>query len=452
MKTFLMLCLLLGGTAAIAAEPRPQQFAHGFPVIAPGPAALYRITLPKAVYRSALRGDLGDLRVFNADDEALPHQLRHPVAAEQEAETVALAFFPIGSLEPAVAEKGLRIAIDAGGAIIEAPSPAPAGEDLAGYIVDGGEKHADLQELEIQWAAAEQGFVDRPLLASSSDLHNWRDAGSVTLADLSHGGQQLRQDRVLLSLPADRYQRLAWPAGQRARELVAINGRLRRGTEPLMRQWTAVAGRPAKDGAFEFDSEAHYPVDRLRMALPQQNSVVRVRWLSRNDPAATWRALGSELQYRLEAEGTTLRGGEFPVATDTDRYWRVEIIDGDAASLGSQPRLELGWVAHELLFVARGGAPFQLAVGSAQVGAPRSPVDALLAGFDSDTQASMSMEARLGKRRELGGDAALVPPAEPVPWQRYLLWAILIAAVALLARMALGLFRQMNGGDDKQHP
>ena len=38
----------------------------------------------------------------------------------------------------------------------------------------------------------------------------------------------------------------------------------------------------------------------------------------------------------------------------------------------------------------------------------------------------------------------LRPLPPPVPWQRYLLWALLIGGVLVLLAMAVRLYRQMN--------
>ena len=131
-----------------------------------------------------------------------------------------------------------------------------------------------------------------------------------------------------------------------------------------------------------------------------------------------------------------------------DRYWRVEVVDGDAAALGAAPRLAIGWRPDELLFMARGEPPFQLAVGSIEVITADQSVNALLGSFDAARQDSLTATAVLGERLTLGGDAALTPLPPPTPWQRYLLWAVLVAAVLLLARMAQQLYRQMNAPAD----
>ena len=39
--------------------------------------------------------------------------------------------------------------------------------------------------------------------------------------------------------------------------------------------------------------------------------------------------------------------------------------------------------------------------------------------------------------------SAIVPRPPPLPWQRILLWAVLVLGVLLLGRMALGLYREM---------
>jgi hypothetical protein len=61
---------------AHAAEPAPQDFAYGYPIVASPEASAYRITLPLAIYRGTVRDDLGDLAVFNARGEVVPFFIR----------------------------------------------------------------------------------------------------------------------------------------------------------------------------------------------------------------------------------------------------------------------------------------------------------------------------------------------------------------------------------------
>ena len=68
----------------------------------------------------------------------------------------------------------------------------------------------------------------------------------------------------------------------------------------------------------------------------------------------------------------------------------------------------------------------------------------LLADLDATRREALTGSATLGARSRLAGPDALQPLPPPVPWQRYLLWALLIGAVLVLLAMALRLYRQMN--------
>ena len=74
-------------------------------------------------------------------------------------------------------------------------------------------------------------------------------------------------------------------------------------------------------------------------------------------------------------------------------------------------------------------------------------MDTLLTGLDAEQSEALIMDATLGPRHTLGGAAALRPMTPPTPWQRYLLLSVLIAAVLMLARMALQLYREISARD-----
>ena len=134
------------------------------------------------------------------------------------------------------------------------------------------------------------------------------------------------------------------------------------------------------------------------------------------------------------------------------RYWDVDFDESSAKEgwpNGGAPALELGWVPHDLTFVAQGEPPYTLAFGSAAIGRSTQPVDALLRLIDKKQESALIQSARVSQRIVLGGEGRLKPPPPPLPWKQWLLWAVLVLGVAFLGWMVRRLMRQLGEGGEK---
>lgn len=67
-------------TVTLAADrpPTPQSFAYGLELAISGSNPFHELELPLEVYQNVTRTDLGDIRVFNGNDDIVPHLLRKP--------------------------------------------------------------------------------------------------------------------------------------------------------------------------------------------------------------------------------------------------------------------------------------------------------------------------------------------------------------------------------------
>jgi hypothetical protein len=79
---FLLLSTLLVPTAAAGDPVSPSDFAYTAGILTQGEGAVYRLGLTPEVYDGLTRPDLGDLRVFNAAGQPVPHALIMPSAAQ----------------------------------------------------------------------------------------------------------------------------------------------------------------------------------------------------------------------------------------------------------------------------------------------------------------------------------------------------------------------------------
>jgi hypothetical protein len=443
-----LLALLTVAALARAEEPLvPGQFAQGFALeLSPG-AAVYRVRLDATVYRSVQRADLGDTAVFNGAGEAVPQAFEAtPAPATRAPEEHPLPFYPVRDDAGEDTRSGLSVTVDAAGAVIsiEAPAGAVAAEGPPSWIVDAGEGFAALRGLRIEWTESGGSFAQPVTVYTSTDLLEWNYLTQATLADLEHGGHRLRQDLIEFGYAPARFLRIDWNGTLEASGIRAVHGRLAPAEAPVPREFLALAcvAVTAPDTGCVFDTGGPVPVDRLRVHLPGENNLAELRVWSRPASEARWIERGTALAWQLAAAGSVLQSAEIAVPTTRDRHWRLEALNADAGALGQAPTVDAGWIPDALLFVARGSGPFTLAAGSATGVAPAQPVAGMLETVGADGQGPYLAEALLGEAHALGGEQALRPPVAPVPWQRYLMWALLVGGVVVLLRMALSLLRQ----------
>jgi hypothetical protein len=440
--------LLVGLALCADAAERPEEFAFGAALESGSAGPLRRVELPPWVYMGVVRPDLGDLRVFNAQGEVVPHALMpRPTPATSSEPGTALPHFPIRTTVGAAPEAiDIKVQRTAGGTItrVEATRGATgAALALTGYLLDASAFKAPIASLELAFREPESGFSGTVRVEGSDDLERWSTlAAGVPVVALQFGGQRLERRLVELTAARSKYLRMTWPAGQPELELTAVQARPASVAIEPARAWRKVAGTPVAghDGEFEFDLEGRFPVDRLRVELPQDNTVVSAQVLSRPDPHADWRPAGSSVLYRLRQEPDAVTSPALAIGVNHDRHWLLR-VDQKGGGVGrGVVRLEAGWVPQTLVFVARGNGPFQLAYGNARAQPSAYPIESLVPGFRTDAELQPDL-VTAGEQRTVAGAAALRPQRDLRTWS---LWAVLFLGVALLAWMAWRLGKQVG--------
>jgi hypothetical protein len=453
-KLFLLLPLV---AAAQQAEPlKPDDFAYGMPLEVDGTGALYSFDLPLEVYRHVTRGDMGDLRIFNGDGEVVLHQLRPGVKKEStQPSLLELPFFPILETDGDQSADGqIRIATDKSGAVIDFWQRGAVKQDgtITRYLIDASAVKQPLEKLSLDWGETDEGFLVPVTLEYSNDLSNWRPLiVNAALAALSQGDDRLRQNDIALPQIQAKYYRLDWPLGKKGIRLHSLHATLKPQGGEIERHWLRLlpVSGVTGDGIYEFHVDGHFPVDRVKVQLPQSNTVVRARLYSRSAaPKASWRLHLQGLLYNLQRDGRTFTNDiiRLPLVDNPD--WRLE-IETDGGGLGKgDPVLELGWVPDRIDFVARGDGPFVLAFGAADVAQPHGDMSTLIGSLRQAQEGEdFIRSAAPGPMYELGGEYRLHSAPPPLPWKRWLLWLSLIGGVLAVALMVRSLYRQMSNED-----
>lgn len=437
--------------AAWGAEQPLYNFAKGYRLQVDGKSAIYQLALPEEVYKTVVRSDLGDVRVFNSDGESVPHAIRKQESIEtREAVHLQLPFFPFNSdVKNFNADKNVDIMVAGDGTIVRINNRGDEyvaqNSIINSYLIDLSGLHQSIDELEFELAGSEGSYIKKLSLKASNDLNHWQYyVPNATLVKMDYGGHSLIKNRIKVPNRRPKYLRLDWIDRSNGIQVTAVRATLNTAHTIHMRKWSRVSGLRSKDNdqIIEFDTGGLYPIDRINVALPERNSLIEATLSSRPNKKANWTPRYSGLFYNLQVQDNLLKPEPVSVRLSTDRYWQLQIRT--RGGLGARlPVLAFGWLPNDLYFLARGDGPYTLAFGNGQVGAPGRPIDALMRVLGDNQSGLLMRQARLMESVELLGDAALAPELS-IPWLRILLWAILIAGVLVLGFMAYRLLKQLN--------
>lgn len=432
----------LCANAATASE----EFAYAVPVTPSGQDALQQLEVPQAVYEGVVRADLADLRVVNASGEPVPHALRpRPAPGTEPGRLIELPYFPLtGSRDSRTDTLEIRTERTALGTIVRVTTPGPKTDQvLRGYLVDVAQLDAPLHALELDWRVPIGDFSGTLQVEASDDLQSWRTLSiAAPLLRLTYGERELVRKTVELPAWKSKYLRLSWPSSQPPLELTRLRGRRSDVLLEPSRQWKRVTSHPgSKAGEYRFDPEGRMPVDRLRVSLPNPNTLVSVRVQARSRDDQPWQTLSTAVLYRLVHEGREVANPDLPVPGSGWSDWQL-VVDQRGGGIGAgTPVIEVGWVPQQLVFVARGASPFRLVYGSASAKAAAIPIQELVPGWRSDAELT-AQTASTGARQMLAGPRVLTPQPDYKVWA---LWGSLALGVAILAWMAWQLARQLRG-------
>lgn len=444
------LCGLWLAALGAVADVTPGDFAYGQQIIITEPAAGYRLSLPIDAYRNLVRPDLGDLRVFNGKGEVVPYALRRPrLESVQKYPARPLPLFALSSAANASLD-AIRVTIESGrGAVnVETHGNGKKPPAIVSYIADARSVDRAIAAFSLEWPADAAEFAGRLRVEATDDLSAWRTVlPGAAVANLGTEAQRLVEKRVEFHPVQAKYWRLSWADGQAPFVLTGVQAEPSDSRVELERESVTLSsgGEGSQPGEFVFDTHAQLPIDRVKLELPEANSVVQAEISTRSSASAPWQFVTRRGFYRLAGQGGEVASGWVSVPYDGDRFWQVK-IDGKTGGLGTQaPKLALGWMAHELVFIARGDGPFQLAYGSIDAVPAEAAVESILPVIASPGGGGSLVRistAKLGALAPLGGEGKRTLPPAPFPWKVYVLWAVLGAGVLVLGFMAMRLARE----------
>lgn len=434
--------------SAVAQAGSRGEYAVEFPLRGEAGAAAYSLELPVGVYRELVDPALGDLEAFNAAGEPVPMAMvaPPPLPTHEVTRFVAVEFFALPRPGAAPADETLHLSIerDATGRLrrLDAQTGPTASAPAQMLLLDAGERHDPIVALRLDWDAANAPWL-RLKVEGSDDLQSWQTLdGEISLYQIDQAANRFERRRAELPGWQPRYLLLsATDPAAPLPEVRSIELGLRDAAQPVEApwQWQTLEADAAADSGYEFSAPGPLPIQRVAVELGSQNSTAQVAVYSRANSRAGWQLRAQFTAFRLSDRGREASSEAVSIGLSRDRHWRIEATP----ALDRPPNLRVGYRPDRIVLLARGTAPYTLAVGSAQarrVDAPlASLVEQLRGQFGADWQPAV---ATLGEPQALAGAQAREPGWRPQQTKSLLLWGVLIAGVAVIAAMVWRLLRE----------
>ena len=430
----------------LLAASKPQDFAFGANISGDASNTIYRITLPDDLYRKITHADLSDIAVFNGKGELVPFLLREaPAENVAKKELVALPFFPVSAnRQQNLNDFGLRVEKTPAGIITELrhDQASQKGTSVIFYILDGSQVSSAISALHMEWLDKSDNYIGKISVDASDDLKSWRTVTeSAVISRLNHGGQRVEQKTISLPYTKAKYFRLSWPSTDTPLSLVSATAEIAPTYPPTPLRWLKLtATKTNVPYTYESDTLGLFPIQRLKINLPQDNSQIKAKIFTRTDAKEPWRQIYQGQFYTLRVEGRRFNRNELVLNKSSNRYWRIELPEDTHPT--DVPSLEAGWRPHELSFIARGSPPYRLAFGSGRQGQHQT-ADLSLHNL-IETNNFKVHPTGVGPTFQLGGLDMLKPPTPPLPWKTWVLWGALVSGVGFLAWMAIRLLKQIE--------
>lgn len=446
------LCLTAGaGANANPVAEKPQDFAYGMPLVTEGSEPFYRIELPESVYVESAWPELRDVRVFNNQGLAVPFALTANITTQNESQTFPLRLFPMMGNRSNKQEQEVISLKSVGGVEITLPidSSMEMGKAYLLEVPQHESLYPHLTQLKLAWDRLPENWQTRVSVLYSDDLKEWeRAVYDVPLMDLASGTDRLLLDTIDLDndygYTRARYLLLVFSEAKTAPEL---NIQSAQGIADSRRTEQQRIALPPNQKAISV-SEAEYtwpnpqPLNNIRVQPAQDNTVLPLEIEYRSAANEAWWPLTKQVTYSVNGRSAEA----IPLHDLLVQGIRLKGINqrwGDRL-----PEVTAERDRQSVIFNAQGSTPFLLAWGNKAAQPQAIPLDSLIPeALRHSFSVDMLPIAELQPQVTLGGVerlSALDASEETSLWKKGLLWLLLVVGAAVLALLALKLWKEVQ--------
>jgi hypothetical protein len=460
------MALLAWGAGAMAADAgHAESYAVRIPLTLAADAPLQRLVLPAQALAQLQTTGYQDVRVFNAQGQAVPIAFTQQAAATQnQRNVITLPANPIVGSVGALNTQGvsLRIHEQQGKRVVhietDTAQAAPQGKNIVGALLDARSVSAPAVAMVLD-ADFPTGQPISFEVQASKDLKNWRTLADTVLyraadkldATPSTAELGVQQMPLAFSDIKDHYLRITWQDATGQAVPVVVRGAQISTLQStaLNTRSSAVMAMPALSNAHELSFVVPFapPIAALDIKVQGSNVLIPVRVWGRNDRNQPWTPLASTVLYKLITNGKEQTSG--PVELQGASYKEIKLqADQKTAGFAAVPQVSALFESAQIVFLASGNAPFTLALGLPNAASAYLPVASLMPGYVNGQENTLPLARAESANAGLVAAPTQAQSASNAPSTRSLvLWGVLLLGVILLAVMAWLLMKQTTKPD-----
>jgi len=462
--------LIATGASAQTGPIRPDTFTNRAAVELKGSGPFHQLVLPFAVYQGIHQHDLADLRIFNGQGEVVPYALlRQQSQTVSKRDEVTLPIFPIvvsNNKEGDAGDLSVEIRKNTDGTLVavkQSGTTIKNGKLVQGVILDASKIENNVRSLRLDVGPSNEPF-HAYTVSTSDDLQHWRTLKShAQLVRMEHDGRRIERNSVEWDGNAGKYLRVLWADPERAPAIKSAGvGTVHTSYDQAARLWSEpIAASKQDDNIYGYSLPGRLPLEQVRINLPQTNTLTQLqvrhyvegyrydkrRHVSKEREQGAWVTLANEVVYRLQSPQGEVVSPEITLHARPENRLQL-VIDKRGGGVGATPpTLQVGFVPHTLVFLARGPEPFTLAWGAPKVDAAALDIGTLVPGYSADKKLSAAQATlKLANIPTAANVATQTQQDSAAPASRGMLWAVLIIGLLVLGGMAAMLIKQMKQG------
>jgi len=437
---FLLLFLLLSSSAQAAISS--QDYAYEA-LLEQNDQQLQRVQLPIEIILALTRSDLGDVAVFNVNGKRLPHAVLPAPKGSSEQSLV----LPIHEFSRFQQQHSKTVTTREQNKQSNSLSEVEIRETVEvqalhkDYLIEltpqKNTPHFD--RLDLQWSHTPADQILQVKVEVGNELDRLRVIQQrKSLTNAESGDQSWRS---ISGIPrGKKYLRLTAINAVEHFDLQQVSGHYRK-ADPAPTVTHRIQTREIteeREDYFYFKYPSNVAAGHMRIIPTDSHSVITADiYVSQADFD---KRIGMRLNIRQHNIDDPEVVASSPIGMHGRSWNKVWIKSRD--ELAVPPDVQLIYPQYELLFLGDDQGPYTLAWGNHDSAAPNDDLQNLLGGSPRHAR-KRAVLVSLGTIQESGGSDRLA--AQPaLPWQKWLLWSLLILAAIVTGRMALRLYHEMN--------